>query len=490
MKISFLKRYVLPIILTASLLSGYVANAQTVYVAGGQVNTNEINPVMTNAAISNIGDFNQNLFEWGQTFVLETLKKRVLDMMVDQIIQWVQGGGEPKFITDWGSFLRDAGQQAVGDFAQELGLGFLCEPFSFQIQIALQNPSPFSQRASCTLDEIVGNIENFYQNFENGGWIAYSESWKPRNNYYGSLIMAYDEQQNRRESAESAAWSEGIAGGGFLSTKDANGNISTPGSVIGATVAKAIGSDIDYIVNAQQLQEYIAAISDAVINRLIKEGINGLQNVNTDNAPSSGYVVSSANQTGTACAGLTSSALQSCLQYNQATTDSFNASKNAILTQIDLTLLPRVAAQNSLTSALNDLYSFASTATEIYENLIILEKDPNAPIALCFKPKNQLLQEIASAIAEENNQLTDLQSQYDTNQAIIDELVAIKNQILLIPQDDWNSLGAISGSVQSKLDPVTAENLKRSAATTRNQVRNQTTALLNSFNLQITRCYE
>ena len=35
------------------------------------------------------------------------LKKRILDRMVDQIFNWIQGGCSPKFITEGGSFLQD-----------------------------------------------------------------------------------------------------------------------------------------------------------------------------------------------------------------------------------------------------------------------------------------------------------------------------------------------------------------------------------------------
>src|SRR3989338_7787910 len=78
--------------------------------------------------ITKIAWFNEveakfDIFKWLQKFALSTLKKRVLDVMVDQVVTSIQGGGKPQFVTDWKGFLQDASQAAVGDFAQEFGAG-------------------------------------------------------------------------------------------------------------------------------------------------------------------------------------------------------------------------------------------------------------------------------------------------------------------------------------------------------------------------------
>ncbi|GAH29053.1 unnamed protein product, partial [marine sediment metagenome] len=53
----------------------------------------------------------------------------------------------------------------------------------------------------------------------------------------------------------------------------------TPGRTVGETVAKAVGSDLDFIVGADDLTQYVAAMVDAVINRLTKEGTKGLAGI-------------------------------------------------------------------------------------------------------------------------------------------------------------------------------------------------------------------
>ncbi|GEM_PF-1343292 len=271
----------------------------------------------------------QQLLEWAQSFVVSTLKRRILDVMVDQVVTWVQGGGEPKFITDWESFLGDIGQGAVGEFVNQIGAGFLCSPFSLQVRIGLLPVKRFANNSpyACTLDQIVQNVQGFYDDFRNGGWIAYNANWQPQNNYYGALLIAWDARNNYVADKLAAAANNALANKGFLGTKrcydtatgqevsesaatgreslvgggsgstrdfttggDVNGSFrtathtvrcedTTPGGIASAAIEKAVGSDFDFIINAQQLGDYAAAIVNALTNRLITEGVNGLRGV-------------------------------------------------------------------------------------------------------------------------------------------------------------------------------------------------------------------
>ncbi|MCL4437647.1 hypothetical protein M1513_01240, partial [Patescibacteria group bacterium] len=39
----------------------------------------------------------------------DIIAKRIMDYIVDQTVKWIQGGGKPKFITNWNGFLKDVG---------------------------------------------------------------------------------------------------------------------------------------------------------------------------------------------------------------------------------------------------------------------------------------------------------------------------------------------------------------------------------------------
>lgn len=238
----------------------------------------------------------QQFFEWAFKTAGEVLKRQLLNMIVDQIVQWIQGGGTPKFITDWPGFFRDAVDQAGGRFLQQLGLGLFCSPYNLALRAAFIPIPRFSDRSACTLSSIGVNLDNFLKDFNKGGWVAWNEMvLKPQNNIYGAYLMAWDQYEIEKSAAQKAAEAEAQAGKGFLSVKrcirqheeiigEENGQpltntvcdeyqVVTPGAVVGDLAAKAVGSDIDYIVNADDFAAYVAAITNAVLNRMFAEGI-------------------------------------------------------------------------------------------------------------------------------------------------------------------------------------------------------------------------
>ena len=132
--------------------------------------------------------------EQTEAAVFGVLRKRFFDMLVDEIVVWIQGGGKPLFVQNWQAFLGAYGAGITGDLVHQLGLGDVCRPFGIQLQLAVLQPPRFSRQISCTLDQIVGNLVNFYNNFRAGGFIAYRELWQPQNNFYGSILLTMNER--------------------------------------------------------------------------------------------------------------------------------------------------------------------------------------------------------------------------------------------------------------------------------------------------------
>lgn len=127
---------------------------------------------------------------------LSALKQRIINTMTDEIIAWINNGGKPQFITNFGQqVFQPAFQQAVGDTAQSL-LPTLCSPYTFKVNLELSAPQPLNQPSSCTLNSIVSNFNAFRQNFAVGGFIGYSELLAPQNNQYGVDIIAQDALYN------------------------------------------------------------------------------------------------------------------------------------------------------------------------------------------------------------------------------------------------------------------------------------------------------
>mgnify|MGYP001570420212 CR=1 FL=1 len=283
--------------------------------------------------------------------IQEVIKKRFFDMVVDQMVNWIQGGGKPLFIQNWNAFLSQYGNIVTGDILAEMKLAGICQPFGMQLQIAVLQPPRFSRQVRCTLDQVVRNMANFYNNFRTGGFIAYREQWQPQNNFYGALLIAMDEKENRIADRRYAASQEAQAGGGFLGTRkcDRFGHcyITTPGMQIGAAAAKVVGADLDYIVNSKDMAAYVAAISDAFINRLIREGVGGLQGVIAVNAPPLGYIAPQAKNA-EPCAGLAGDAFNSCQALEGYKTNNAALVKTSYMAQIENTLTPLLTAQTDL----------------------------------------------------------------------------------------------------------------------------------------------
>jgi len=338
-----------------------------------------------------------------ERILLSVLKKRILDVMVDQTINWINGNGSPKFVTDFGGFLQDTAQSATGDVVRDIGLAQLCTGIQPQrIQIQIERPV-FSQAVSCTLNQIVGNVERFGQSFQNGGWIGYQELLKPQNNRYGVELLAQGEVARRISEETTAALQELTAGQGFRATKEClewtvsgtsitdnkfetkqysvsntfnypdpaspppdsavsdfasshtdvskkctKAPISTPGQLLVGATQKAVTLQADYVINAETLQDYAAAIIDAGLNRLIQAGVKGLGGVVRQAGPSGGYYTRS---------NIPSSVNESAEAYRGATINEImGGSKENIISQLNDASTTLADLEKNLTAApaLND----------------------------------------------------------------------------------------------------------------------------------------
>mgnify|MGYP001580898485 CR=1 FL=1 len=259
-------------------------------------------------------EFLRDVWEYIKKFITEIIKDRLVHRLVNQTINWIQGGGKPQFVTNWKAFLRDAGNEAAGRVIEAVAPG-LCRPFGPLIRVALLPINNIEPPVTCTLDQVVDNIEDFYNDFYNGGWIAYGASLRPENNLIGSLIETADRVAIEREKAERDALLK-ATGEGFKPTenclredfiygwktypgKDGNltsrkweavpgtkhcieYNVTTPGTVLGQATYNAIGAPLQRIVNAQDLVNLFSALVNSALNKMITAGKKGLAGLKQD----------------------------------------------------------------------------------------------------------------------------------------------------------------------------------------------------------------
>ncbi len=331
------------------------------------------------------------------------LRLTLIHMLTNDIVAWIQGGGEPRFVTDWQSFLRTAADKAGGNFVtQYLGAGFLCEAFGPKLQIALAKPQTWDESVKCTLSDITKNIDSFFSNFSNGGWEGWLAVSEPNNNIFGADLMALDKKYDVVAAAQEAAKNDAASAAGYLGdkvcakkqcnnqttgeagkietysgaslgwTKDqldqGNGasciclewTTRTPGRVVGDALQQGLGVDMENLIQAKEFSEFAGAIIDAVINRAIKEGVALMKS-----SPEG----TSAGQTG---AGISTPATVSANVSSYAGAQTGSASAQTLASQQPLYTenLKKLLAENQVSlGVLNSIKNSKNNILSLYNQL-------------------------------------------------------------------------------------------------------------------------
>ncbi len=385
----------------------------------------------------------QQLFEWAFQIATEALRRQLLNMIVDQIVNWIQGGGTPRFITDWPGFFRDAVDQAGGRFLQELGLGQLCSAFGFQLRFAFIPIPTFAERSSCTLSQVGVNIDNFLKDFKSGGWVAWDEMvLKPQNNIYGAYLMAWDEREVEKSAAQKAAEAEAQAGKGFLSVRRCirshietipiypggtttktvcdEYQIVTPGAVVGDLAAQALGSDIPYIISAKDFGAYVSAITNAILNRIFAEGVGLLHTAVSGGGGGGGGGISDAQ---TKCKPLLGTAAYGdCIAAVQSGIDIREFQKNNMIQIINIDL----DSQNQLIGAKQATLTILNSSVGILQQLVDCASSTSTPLFLAtLAATKSSLAAVQSDTKTITTQITQIQSDIIALQLKQNEIKAI-----------------------------------------------------------------
>jgi len=261
------------------------------------------------------------------------------------------------------------------------------------------------------------------KDFRQGNWIAWQEMvLRPQNNIYGAYIMAWDQYEIEKSAAAKAAEAEDQAGKGFLSVKrciewnsaglqtcvDSGESMEdckkaacikeetvTPGAVVGDLAAKAVGSDIDYIVNAKDLAAYVSAITNAILNRMFAEGMGLLHTALSSGGGGGGGGSSAQAQ----CAKLLgTAAYNDCITAMQSGSDIRDFQKNYMISLIEQDL----DYQNQLLGAKQ------ATLTVLNQSIDILTQLQNCQGTTTLSLAR--IQQVQSAISTTANQIAQIQS--------------------------------------------------------------------------------
>ena len=280
-----------------------------------------------------IGDISIDPVQFVKEQILDNLVKPVARHMSirlqQEIARWAQGGfsdeNKPFAMTSWKQEVAEALNIASGIYIQELNLTPLCTPIRISIGTALglnmPGNVPYTKYAACTLQDIVDNIEEFYKNPSIAvyGWDTWTALTQSNNNFLGSALMAFQEksQVEKQEITEKGreiqvgqgiknetictetqqeacakicidkyvATINGLPNPVFVacikSCEKADLGICLQkqtrklGSEIKASVDKAIGSDIDWLITADEITEMLGLVFSGLFTKLT-HGINGM----------------------------------------------------------------------------------------------------------------------------------------------------------------------------------------------------------------------
>lgn len=217
--------------------------------------------------------------------VAMAIARRMVDDMVRSTVEWAQTGfeGNPAYATNPAQYFGDIADGVAGDFIGGSDLGFLCSPFEIQIRLALINSYTRPTRFQCTFTEAVGNLEAFYDDFDNGGWDAWFTMTQTRGgNPYGAFLEAQAEL-DRRVAAKTSVESQKLDWNqGFLSWSECveedeetgkclkrDPNTKTPGSIIKSQLENVLPSGLDQLVTVEHVEQLVGAFAQGLLTRYV-----------------------------------------------------------------------------------------------------------------------------------------------------------------------------------------------------------------------------
>lgn len=251
--------------------------------------------------------------------------RKAIERMVTDTVKWAQSGfeGNPAYVVDPGQYFTNIADGVAGEFIMGSDLGFLCSPFQANIRISLAQQYYEPQPFQCTITGIAGNIEDFYSDFNAGGWDTwFSMTQTPTNNPYGAYLEAKIELDSRIASALNIeqqqldwntgfrSWSECVATNpepwidnpgtnGELASRVPNprhvaslpvgecierGPTRTPGSVIATQLNNALWAPTQTLLTAEDMDALIQAFTTGLLKRYVF-GSDGLFNTSAPPPP-------------------------------------------------------------------------------------------------------------------------------------------------------------------------------------------------------------
>ncbi len=279
-------------------------------------------------------EFANHLFDFAQSVALQILKNTLTALIQRKVLTWIQGSGAPRFITSWATTLTSAYTQsalsAIDDYMNNNCAIFPGFAPQLQLQLGIFY-KPDNPVCSNLLQSSLGSYTfgQFYQNFQDGGWLAYGASMLPSGNYYGGLtfaaqavdqaavngqnIVTVKAQANQglngdqvcsdgsnpngthvvclnksnQNEAPSHPNPDGTCDTGYVAVQEPNGGecangtepkVTTPGTFTNAVFGSAVDSTSKLVTAANNIVGILASVAGSLLNSLAQTAITAANN--------------------------------------------------------------------------------------------------------------------------------------------------------------------------------------------------------------------
>ena len=294
----------------AGLPVSEVASIQHVATYGSWLNSILGVPLTTAIKIATVlNQIEQYAYNYVLKPALRIAMASLVQSLTDQTVGFITGDGGRGvgFMQNFEEGLLKEADARAGEFLNRVsGINLCTANLSKFVKFNLSLPgyNNLNPQLACTLTGIRQNGDNFYNDFEQGGWATFIEiSANPQNNAFGATLIAqanFEAAKNARKDDVQKKADQGNGFKGVQLTKKSDrcewipaltehgvtepGHLdcwkvdvaTTPGNVIADSLNQNLNKvGLDFLTNedANIIDNAISTIMTAVVQRLIKESI-------------------------------------------------------------------------------------------------------------------------------------------------------------------------------------------------------------------------
>jgi hypothetical protein len=208
---------------TQTTLSAQIAEEQVTNVEGVTQSATQNASLLGLLSSIHLQNMGQELEAILKNTLLQILKNTLIAIIQREVLTWIQGSGAPRFITNWGTQLVNAAQMsAINSINGLFTSGCVFPAFIGQEKITLNAfYKPGGNACANQFQAALGShsFQQFYNNFANGGFVAFGASTLPSGNPYGDLFFNAQTVNFSYQNQQAASQVKTQASGGLTGTE-------------------------------------------------------------------------------------------------------------------------------------------------------------------------------------------------------------------------------------------------------------------------------